>query len=113
MTGPVDLTNLRTMTDGDAELEKSLFEEFFISFEKELAALGDSMGAQDVPAWHAHSHALKGISLNLGAQKLGELCKIAQDEENAPASFKSELLEKIKAEYDVVKRFLLDIIATG
>lgn len=111
MTEPVDLTNLRSMTDGDAELEKSLFEEFFLSFEKELVGLEHSTGEDAVPSWHARSHALKGISLNLGAQKLGELCKTAQDEENAPAAFKSDLLKKITDEYAVVKRFLQDIIA--
>src|SRR5579863_9401855 len=105
MEDPVNLTNLRSMTDGDADLEKSLFEEFVISFEKELAALKSHCATDAVKAWHAASHALKGISYNLGAQKLGDLCKLAQEKEHASENTKSEVAKSIETEYAVVKQF--------
>ncbi len=39
MNTPVDLANLRSMTDGDTDMEKALFEEFFSSFEAGIGSL--------------------------------------------------------------------------
>jgi len=106
MDETVDLTNLRSMTDGDAELEKTLFEEFMISFEKGIKGLHESCGENMAETWRKHSHALKGIALNLGAGKLGELCKKAQDDHLAAAGAKDSILRSIEEEYKVVKVFL-------
>jgi len=92
---PVDLTNLRSMTDGDAEMEKALFEEFFSSFEAGMASLQKNIG--DAEAWEKEAHALKGVALNLGAMELGGLCKKAQEEPHADAGTKSGLLNSIQA----------------
>jgi HPt (histidine-containing phosphotransfer) domain-containing protein len=110
MNAPVDLTNLRSMTDGDREMEKALFEEFFSSFEAGIASLQANIGAAAAEAWRKEAHALKGIALNLGAMELGELCKKGQDEPGADVTAKEALLKTIQAEYDKVRQFLLTLI---
>ena len=109
----VDLTNLRSMTDGDVEMEKLLFEEFFSSFEDGITSLQNNIREDAAEIWRKQAHSLKGIALNLGAMGLGELCKKAQDEPNADVDSKGELLEDIKAEYELVKKFLRDLALAG
>lgn len=106
MNTPVDLTNLRSMTDGDKDMEKALFEEFFVSFETGMATLQKNMESAAVDVWRKEAHALKGIALNLGAMELGTLCKKGQDNYQTSVSEKSALLQNIKAEYARVREFL-------
>ena len=109
MQEAVDLTNLRSMTDGDVEMERLLFEEFFSSFEDGIASLQNNIKDDTAETWRRQAHSLKGIALNLGAMELGELCKKAQDEPNASTDTKSELLEKITFEYGRVHQFLRNL----
>lgn len=107
MRDPVDFTNLRTITEGDRDMENALFAQFFQSFDEELSMLERSLEESASVVWRASAHALKGTSVNLGAIALAELCRKAQDEYQAPASEKSSLLDGIKKEYASVRAFLL------
>lgn len=110
MEMPVDLTNLREMIDGDSDMEKALFEEFFLSFEAGMQSLQENCGETAADAWRKEVHALKGISLNLGAQKLGKLCKKAQDDCLAATEEKQKMLAGIQEEYARVRQVLLVIM---
>ena len=107
MSQPVDLTNLREMTDGDKDLETALFQEYFSSSEKLLDELNQAIASDNVEEWRRAAHALKGTSYNLGAQKLGDYCKAAQEGNLAPKSEKETLYETIASEYELVKYYLL------
>lgn len=111
MSEPVDLDNLRSMTDGDAEMEKALFDEFFSCFDSALDQMQNNYGEDKAEDWRKEAHALKGISLNLGATQLGELCKAAQDEFMACADYKDGILKKIRTEYQVVRNFINNLSA--
>ncbi len=111
MSEPVDLTNLRSMTDGDVDMEKALFEEFYSSFEARIEILQKSLEKDTAEAWRSNAHALKGISLNLGANNLGALCKQGQDGMHMNEDEKSDLLKKIELEYAEVKNFLQNLAA--
>ena len=106
MDQPVDLTNLRSMTDGDAEMERLLFQEFYSAFENGIQRLEVSFTDAQAETWRKESHALKGVALNLGAAKLGQLCKNGQDSYMAPGAEKQDLLQDIKGEYARVKEYL-------
>lgn len=106
MTAPVNLSNLREMTDGDKELEEALFQEFFSSTEALLDQLNEALNSNDPEAWRAAAHALKGTSYNLGAQKLGDYCKTAQEGHTGPHEEKAALLMSLRKEYQGVKEFL-------
>jgi HPt (histidine-containing phosphotransfer) domain-containing protein len=101
---PVDLTNLRAMIDNDRDMEAELITEFYRATEEGLKILGDNL--HNPERWRQQAHALKGIALNLGAEALGELAKIAQlSFEKTPAE-KQELLAALNAEYAVAKHYL-------
>jgi len=111
MTSPVDLTDLRSMTDGNKELELALFEEFYSSTEACLAILEAQCSDGQNETWRSNAHALKGTAYNLGAMALGDLCKKAQDEPAASGSDKRALLTRIQAEYAQVKTYLQTVHA--
>jgi HPt (histidine-containing phosphotransfer) domain-containing protein len=100
------------MTDGDEDMEKALFEEFFLSFEMGIASLQTNITESTAETWRKEAHALKGVALNLGAMELGELCKKAQEDFHTNAEIKYKLLKNIKTEYEQVKEFLQKQILT-
>jgi len=106
MANPVDLTNLRTMTDGDKDMELALFEEFYSSSEEAINKMASNCADGQNETWRATAHALKGSAYNIGATALGDFCKHAQENPAASGSDKQALLEKIKAEYTAVKAYL-------
>lgn len=106
MSNPVDLTNLREITDGDAEMEAELFAEFIKTSEDYVNQLGDLLDDSKSEDWRTVAHAFKGLSLNLGAAKLGELCKIAQENNTSSSAEKTKMLDAIKKEYAAVNGYL-------
>lgn len=106
---PVDLTNLHDMTDGDVELEKELFKEFYRSSEETIGVLEKNCTDGENETWRASAHALKGSVYNLGAAALGELCKKAQESHTASKDEKKKLLDAIKQEYAQVELYLQSI----
>jgi hypothetical protein len=105
MTDPVDLTNLRAMIDNDRALEQELIIEFFRAADASLATLAGSTDAQACQPWYHAAHALKGISLNLGALAFGEAAMRAQEKSDASREEKRLLLSDLNAKYEVLKRF--------
>lgn len=110
MSAPVDLDNLRSITDGDEEIEKALFEEFFSSSEASLRVMQSSVGPEGNEIWRQQAHAIKGVSLNLGANRLSDLCKKAQDHYQISEIDKRELLTLIQDEYSKVCAYLKNIM---
>lgn len=109
MSSPVNLSNLRNMTGNDAELEKELFEIFLLSAGECIENLRASCQTGSDEAWRKEAHAFKGISLNLGAEKLGELCKEAQNQATAARVEKQRMLVAIETEYANVRQYLMQI----
>lgn len=109
METPVDLTSLREMTDGDPEMEEALFQEFFSSFEQGIQTLQTHRTENVMDIWRSQAHALKGIALNLGASRLGELCKQAQENNQSPTELKETLLDQMIEEYKRVHSYLYNL----
>lgn len=103
---PVDMTNLRSMTDGDREVETVLFTEFCRAFEEGLAILAASYEESGQQPWRSQAHALKGIALNLGADRLSSLCRQAQEQFEIHTAEKQALLAQLRVAYEEVRRFL-------
>ena len=103
----VDLTELRFLTEGDIELENELFKEFISTSIQLVDTLNQHcQGINDNKAWESASHALKGLSLNLGAAPLGDLSNKGQHMCKHGLSEKRELFQNIKAEHQRVLNFL-------
>jgi len=92
MTNPVTLDNLREMTGGDKALEKELFDVYITSCETCLSALKAATESGKEEEWRTQAHAWKGMSLNLGAETLGNLCAQAQIDNLAPTEKKMKCL---------------------
>ena len=110
MSSPVDLTNLREITDGDAEMEQELFKEFIRTSDSYVASLEQTFDAGSSEEWRTTAHSFKGIALNLGANNLGELCKKAQDSHTVTSAEKEAIFNSIKLEYASVKNYLDSIM---
>ncbi len=106
MTDPVNLSNLREMTGGDAALEKELFTVYLSSSDVCLESLRANVGVGNEETWRTQAHAWKGMCLNLGAETLGKLCAEAQMNNIAPPEKKAEMLAAIEEEYGKVKAYL-------
>ena len=105
-TPPVDLTMLRTLTGGDAEIEKELMNTFVDQSDKNLETLKEfgSTEGESKP-WMEAAHMLKGGSGSIGAEELRQLCSEAQLYKGDAAG-RLDLLEKIGKEYSRVKEHL-------
>ncbi len=109
MYNPVDFTNLREITEGDTELEKELFDDFISSCEEKFIVMAENCIDGESLLWESSAHALKGISMNLGADNLAALCQTAQENSVADIQSKQDMLSKIKAEYALVKKVLDEV----
>lgn len=104
---PVDLTGMKEFTDGDKELERELFGEFIVSSQELVETLSQNIAHNgENEQWRQTMHALKGISLNLGAGPLADLCRTGQEHYEDGPEQKSALIEKVKAEHRQVVAFL-------
>lgn len=92
---PVDLTNLRDLIDGDAEMEQMLLEEFLSSSKESMDELAANQHDGEHETWRKAAHALKGLAYNLGAEPLGVLSSKAQNEYAATESVKHTLYEEL------------------
>lgn len=103
---PVNLDNVREMLGHDPVREKELFQIFIESADENIDGLVKSTGPGAEENWRTQAHALKGMSLNLGATKLGDLCATAQKGNAASQTEKEAMLSEIQAEYAKVRDFL-------
>ncbi len=85
-------------------MEAELFQLFLKSSADCINGLHAALDSGDEKAWCNHAHAFKGISFNLGAMPLAEICKKAQEDFQASAADKKTMLEKIETEFDNVKK---------
>jgi len=72
--GPVDLDRLNIITAGDKDVMKEIADLFLKDGRKRLSEIRDALKEQNLEAVRKNAHALKGASMNLGAQELGATC---------------------------------------
>lgn len=78
----VDISHLRSFTNGNKEQEDELFELFNITLDLCLSQLFESIESSDDSIWSDTAHQLKGAAANLGANKLSGLCQKAENISN-------------------------------
>jgi signal transduction histidine kinase/CheY-like chemotaxis protein/HPt (histidine-containing phosphotransfer) domain-containing protein len=105
---PVNLAMLKTFTDGDRDIEKSMIHIFVTQSEKNIAALTSACVSGVCQEWVEAAHALKGGAAGVGAQALQALSAQAQMMENATSKDRSIALAQINAAYSEVKKYLKD-----
>lgn len=103
---PVNLVHLRELIDGDMEVERVLFKEFMLAADQAVDALALSVTSNTAEKWRKTAHMLKGIAYNIGARKLGDLCKNAQEHYQDDIHYKQQMHGSIDQEYIQVKAYL-------
>jgi HPt (histidine-containing phosphotransfer) domain-containing protein len=92
MTGWIDRKQLSANTGGDAELAGEVLE----IFKGQVDTWGKMLDAKDEPQrWADAAHTIKGAALGIGANKLADVCKMAETrgrETPAPSTTQSALL---------------------
>ena len=103
---PVNLQQLRSFTDGDAQEECMLVGLFLDQAQQTVAALEASLQKNDSEAWRSLAHRLKGASANLGAHKLSHICKRAEQTSSQDITDRQNLMIQLKTELQKVTDYL-------
>lgn len=102
----VDMDQLRSFTDGDAEEERLLVTLFTDQAQLSLKAMDEALASNNNETWRSAAHRLKGSSGNLGAKKLSHLCKRAELNAQAADPEKVAMLANIRGELVRVQSYL-------
>ncbi|MDE1900705.1 MAG: response regulator [Alphaproteobacteria bacterium] len=103
---PVDLAHLRDYI-GDDEEEKQIVVSMFMSGAEEVLALMEaSMVTVDNESWKKAAHKLKGSAANFGARTLQVLCGQAEQDAEADAATKQDLIRRVALACEDVRRFM-------
>jgi len=105
----VDLTKLKTFSEGDVEIEKELVGVFIQQSDKNLRELNDNRIDGECRPWVEAAHMFKGGSASVGALPLSRLCAHAQNMSNVKGSERATLYQQIEDEYMRVKEHLKTI----
>ena len=103
----VDLTMLKTFSEGNHDVEKQLVGLFIAQSDINLANLEMNASKEGYcHAWVEAAHTFKGGAGGIGAKNLSKLCEDAQHMEDVRAKKRSEILTHIRSEYLRVKNHL-------
>ena len=99
MHATLDMTNLRTMIDNDSAIECELIHAFHACYAASLRDLENGLTQHDNVQWYNGAHAIKGIAVNIGAYRLGDLCLHAEQASDEKNSVKQSMLDAIQQNY--------------
>ncbi len=102
----VDLSQLRTFTDGDRDTEIEFIRVFVEQSDKNVDILAESQVEGKEQEWKETAHMFKGGAAGIGAEGLRKLCEKAQNLAPSAIQERKTLLEQIKTEYENVKEYL-------
>ncbi len=103
---PIDLTQLKTFTDGNPDVEKEFIVMFLKQSDKNLKSLKDTCVGGRCDAWVESAHMLKGGASAIGAHVLAKLCHTAQLMGDVPAEDRTAQFGEIESEYAKIKESL-------
>lgn len=106
MTAPpaIDLAHLGIYTQGDAALERELFQLFGGSARSYVDAM---RRAEDHEAWRQAAHGLKGAARSIGAFGVADLAERAEEADEPVGSDEAAgYLSDLEAALDQVDRFI-------
>lgn len=102
----IDTEFLRSVIDNDAEFEKELFAIFIENANRNIGKMEDAINDGDNNSWYMASHAFKGASASIGAFDLSKVLEHAQRHPEDNIEQKSEILKKIREEFNHVLNFI-------
>lgn len=106
--GPIDRVHLARQTLGDSALAEEVLRMYEEMAGTYFGRLELSTNRNDVMV---NLHALKGASMGVGAFRLAELAKVAEDELRAGMPVNPERVEDIGIAVEEVRGFIADMLA--
>ncbi len=107
----IDIDFLSSIVDGDKNFEQELFDIFIDNAKRNIQKMTEANLASDNNSWYMASHAFKGASASIGAFDLANILERAQKNPEENSVKKSELLEMINAEFQLVLQSMNEINA--
>ena len=98
----VDFSIIKSFSEGDVEMEKEFISVFLMTSQESLQQLSNSCIDGENHEWIEAAHKLKGGAGNVGANKLRELCAVAQDMTSSSREERLAIYSKIENEYQQV-----------
>jgi CheY-like chemotaxis protein/HPt (histidine-containing phosphotransfer) domain-containing protein len=95
----LDLTNIRTFTEGDNALEREFAAIFVAQSTAQLAALAECCVDGPAQAWVEQAHLLKGGGAGMGAMQLSHYAANAQEMFDSTAEKRAAILTHMKDAY--------------
>ena len=102
----LDVEFLQTITDGDIEFEKELFDTFIDSCGNNIDKMRDAVKNRDNDAWRMASHSFKGASASIGAFDLSHTLETAQTFSEEDYKGKADILNKVEKKFHQVVEYL-------
>lgn len=102
----IDIEFLRDIIADDFEFEKELFAIFVENAHRNIEKMENAITNSDVNTWYMSSHAFKGAAASIGAFELSNVLEYAQKHLEENNQQKTELLNKIKTELQLVVEFI-------
>ncbi|MBI1309146.1 MAG: response regulator [Proteobacteria bacterium] len=99
----LNLSAFRTFSGGDKTVEREFVSLFMSQAEIKMHELGESCMEGPCPPWVEAAHSLKGSAATVGALRLSNLCEQAQQMEQATASKRQEMFDKITAVFEATR----------
>ncbi len=105
-TLPMDMSRLKTVTDGKSSFQEELLEMFFFNTKECIAVMERSCYDGVSPKWLDASEELKTTADVLGAVELSKICEVSKGIYDANMLEKREMLEIIKSNVNKVMVFV-------
>ena len=100
----IDIEKVMTNVDGDSELLLEIFETFDSEAPETLSSLEESIAKNESENAGRFAHTLKGIAWGVGAERLRELCLVAEQ------AGKSGDLLKVKEQVPEIENELKQVL---
>ncbi len=113
---PVTMFNfnhLNQMSGGDKEFEKDLIESYLEDVEQRINNLSELISVNDTSKIAAEAHTIKGASLSIGAEKVGnEALALETSAKQNENSIFARRLNDLSAAFESTKKILLEYIGS-
>ncbi len=102
----LNLDILRGITDGNAALEKKLFELYRVTADNCLREMEAGIAAENSKKWNDYVHQMKGAAANIGAEEVKTLCAEAEffgeDESDIKSTYYTSIKQALERLYATI-----------
>ena len=106
---PLNLDMLNSFTGGNRTMLNDFFNIYITESEKNVEIMKKNCTDGENQDWVANAHLLKGGSGSIGATKMYDLAREAQDMQDTTSTERHRILNEIQKEFQDVKDYINEI----